>query len=50
MRISELQTIKPKTPEQLRIASLKNQKAAIQRRIDTERGTQLMNKAQKKSL
>lgn len=49
MRLSEITPIKPKTPEQLRLDALKRQKAALQRRIDTERGSQLLRKAQQQS-
>jgi hypothetical protein len=49
MKISEIAPTKPKTPAQLRLDALKRQKAALQRRIDTERGSQLLRKAQQQS-
>jgi hypothetical protein len=45
MRISELQTIKPKTPEQLRMAALKKQKEIAQKTIDREKAFQLLKKS-----
>jgi len=49
MRISEIAPIKPKTPAQLRLDALRRQKAALQKRINAERGTQLLRKAQQQS-
>jgi hypothetical protein len=47
MRISEIAPIKPKTPQQQRLDALRRQKAALQKRIDTERGLNLLAKRQR---
>ena len=49
MKIREIETMKPKTPEQLRVDALRRQKAELQKRINRERGTQLLRKAQQQS-
>lgn len=49
MRISEIAPTKPKNAAQMRLDALRRQKAALQQRIDTERGMSLLAKRQQKS-
>lgn len=46
MKINEITTIKPKTAQQLRVDSLKQQKANISKQLKAERDRQKIFKAQ----
>jgi hypothetical protein len=45
MKINEIATIKPKTPQQLRVDSLKRQKENISKQLAAERDRQKIAKA-----